>query len=290
MEHGKQGFFTVKAIQPFTDRRLYLVLEDEKGYRFLQDYCPYANYGLKPGLKIICKIDKINCNGKVFLEPQHPWFEEGRNYVLPIVHRNNYGLFTVIEVVDPGGNPHILFLATDTVKSNIECSIIAIRKGQVILEPADHLLRTPLPGKNGVFETQFQGITTALPDKEEIIILSWGNIPLMVHKKCFPKNHRQNSPILCLIKMGSRMAEPVMPDMMPGQALQLNYLTYETRPDLVKGPKTFIIAEDEKKMIYEILVPASKTASFKPGDQISVIIRTYKCGLPILDLAESRNL
>ncbi|MEJ5302071.1 MAG: hypothetical protein HPY80_01890 [Bacteroidales bacterium] len=289
MEQGKQDLFTVKAIQPFPDGRQYLVLEDEKGYRFLQDYRPYANYGLKPGLKIICKVDKINCNGKVFLEPQHPWFEEGRNYVLPIVHRSSFGLFIVFEVADPGGNPHVLFSTTDTGSSNIECSIISIRKGQVMLEPADHQLRTPLPGKNGVFETHFQGITQTLPENEKIIILSWGHIPLMVYEKCFPKNHHPNAPKLCLIKTGSRMAEPVMPDLMPGQTLQLNYLTFETRPNLIKGPKTFIIAEDENKMNYEILVPASKTASLKQGDQLSVIIRAYKCGRPILELAESRN-
>ncbi len=289
MKPGDRDDFILKAIQPFPDGNIYMVLEDVNGLRLIQDYKPYVAYGLKPGAKISCKVDKINCNGKIFLEPQHPWFEEGQNYELPIASSIKFQYFTALAVRDPGDNPYILFTTTPLTDSSLLCSIFSIRKGQVVMEPADRKLRTPLPNMDGVVEAVYEGASDSFLGPDGLVVLSLGNMPLMVKKRCLPSDCKVGGKIPCLIRPGSRMAEPVNPKMLPGHSLKLIYQTSETRPDLLRGPKTFILAEDKLKNQYEILVAAVKAAHFKTGDTLVATVRTYKCGRPVIELAETLN-
>lgn len=41
----------------------------------------YADYQIKEGLALRCRVDKINCTGRIFLEPEHPWYREGERYL-----------------------------------------------------------------------------------------------------------------------------------------------------------------------------------------------------------------
>ncbi|PKP21186.1 MAG: hypothetical protein CVU06_10160, partial [Bacteroidetes bacterium HGW-Bacteroidetes-22] len=59
------------------DNRNYYVLVDEQQQRFLLPVDFYRSYGLKPGTTVDVVVDHVNCNGRIFIEPEHPRYKAG---------------------------------------------------------------------------------------------------------------------------------------------------------------------------------------------------------------------
>lgn len=76
-------FTVLRQVHMDSDR--FFVLQDPLGYKLLMPYDYYKHYGLKTGQTISCRIDKVNCNGRVFLEPMHPFYKEGSIYPFQVV-------------------------------------------------------------------------------------------------------------------------------------------------------------------------------------------------------------
>lgn len=85
LEEGKAyDFINIKSITlPGGDANLMLAGPD--GKKYLLPLHHYDEYGLPDKSGIRCKVDKINCSGKVFLEPEHPFYKEGESYLFTIV-------------------------------------------------------------------------------------------------------------------------------------------------------------------------------------------------------------
>lgn len=83
-EEGKSYDFEIRKMVKLSDEQNYYVMIDPFGKRHLMFDSDYNNYGIKTGDVISCKIDKINCNGKIFLEPKHPYYSEGKTYKFEI--------------------------------------------------------------------------------------------------------------------------------------------------------------------------------------------------------------
>ncbi len=81
-----------KLVLPGTDEANFILLgPDNKKYLLPEQY--YENYHLKIGQTITCTIDKINCSGKIFLEPEHPYYKIGERYdflVLRLAEQENF--------------------------------------------------------------------------------------------------------------------------------------------------------------------------------------------------------
>lgn len=80
------------------DGQQYMILEDVNGFKYFVEYEPYKNYELKEASEIVCLIDKINCTGRIFLEPEHPVYKIGENYefkVSSIIESEEGGLIIV---------------------------------------------------------------------------------------------------------------------------------------------------------------------------------------------------
>lgn len=60
----------------FHQSESYFILLDQFGNKHLMNSNYYKNYGLEIGMEIRCRIDKINCKGKIFFEPEHPYYKE----------------------------------------------------------------------------------------------------------------------------------------------------------------------------------------------------------------------
>ena len=69
----------------------YVLRHNITGRRLLLPVEPYSKYSIKKGQQITCRVDKVNCTGKVFLEPKHPYYEEGKSYPFDIVSKQNEG-------------------------------------------------------------------------------------------------------------------------------------------------------------------------------------------------------
>ena len=58
----------------------FFVLEDLKGSKHLLPFKLYKNYNIKVNSEIECKVDKINCVGRIFIEPLHYYYKVNKSY------------------------------------------------------------------------------------------------------------------------------------------------------------------------------------------------------------------
>lgn len=122
---------------------LYFVLRDPLGYKMLMPAGFYENYGFEEGQEIICRVDKINCNGRMYLEPQNPWYNEGEVYDFEVVsygHRKNFaGNHEWYFVVRDKSGKHwrvkrpVSETAVD-IPERVACRVERIKKGRLYLQ------------------------------------------------------------------------------------------------------------------------------------------------------------
>lgn len=83
---GKSYSFKIDGIITLPDDKSSFKIVDPNGVSHLLDYSTYLDYGLKPGNFISCRVDKINCTGKIYLEPEHPYYKPGKTYEFSFEH------------------------------------------------------------------------------------------------------------------------------------------------------------------------------------------------------------
>jgi hypothetical protein len=135
----------------------YYVLRDPLGYKMLMPAGFYEHYGFMEGQEILCRVDKINCNGRMFLEPINPWYEEGKVYDFEVVssgHRKNIAGLNewYFMVTDKSGSHWRVKRPASIAGSNfpetLPCLVERIKKGHLYLQIHGHAPIHPLL-KNG---------------------------------------------------------------------------------------------------------------------------------------------
>ncbi|HSO77191.1 MAG TPA: hypothetical protein VLQ76_01365 [Bacteroidales bacterium] len=80
LEEGKTFTFNALKTVELPGGEVNLMLAGPDGKKYLLPLTYYRSYNIvSPGI-VQCKVDKINCSGKVFLEPVNPWYSEGESY------------------------------------------------------------------------------------------------------------------------------------------------------------------------------------------------------------------
>ncbi|MGC9374306.1 MAG: hypothetical protein ACP5DQ_04610 [Bacteroidales bacterium] len=140
---GEKHLFTISGFTeiPGTDESYY-ILENPFGGKHLLNANHYQHYQLKEGQTLICTIDKINCSGKIFLEPENPEYTEGKIY--------SFDLLKIIDRINSVGEKEKAAIVKDIfgmettcsipknyaieIKSKkIKCKVLRIKKGQLFL-------------------------------------------------------------------------------------------------------------------------------------------------------------
>jgi hypothetical protein len=85
IEEGKSYPFTITGLVELPDGTEHFVLTDPNHVKHLLEKRHYLNYHFEPGQIIDCRIDKINCNGKIYIEPKHPYYRVGKSYDFPLI-------------------------------------------------------------------------------------------------------------------------------------------------------------------------------------------------------------
>lgn len=115
----------------------FFLLRHESGRRLMLPVSIYSFYNIISGQSITCKVDKVNCTGKVFLEPKHPVYEEGEYYIFAVkeIISNDANTATdkaILIVLDTFGNrvrvawDHNLNMPDN---DKIKLKVLHIRKG-----------------------------------------------------------------------------------------------------------------------------------------------------------------
>jgi hypothetical protein len=131
--------FKIHNLVQLQDDAWYFVLQDINGMKHFMAAENYKSYGFVVGDHILCKIKKLNCTGRVFLEPKHPVYKEGEIYYFDIISYSNSGNESVMVVRENSGNRvEVVVNGTKKVDINdekrVRCNVKSITKGRLILE------------------------------------------------------------------------------------------------------------------------------------------------------------
>lgn len=131
------SFFIHNHIQ-LTDNEFYFVLIDINGLKHFLLSEPYKSYGLSIGQNIDCKIDKINCTGRIYLEPEHPYYKLGHNYNFIVNNCKENSTNQLLTVFDIYNNSIDIEIEKDekiemSANKIIHCKVNRIKKGIPIL-------------------------------------------------------------------------------------------------------------------------------------------------------------
>ena len=296
-KEGQRFLFTItnKLVLPGTDEVNFILTgPDQKKYLLPEQF--YLNYHLNVGQSVHCTIDKINCSGKIFLEPDHPYYRIGERYdflVLRITEQENFigkpqqvawvrdlhGLewpcpIDRSEGIEPG-------------YSHLACRVDRIKKGELVLSlPAmTSRFMTLKTGQNYMF--RIQDIKTF--ENEEFYILkdSLGNfhrIPQADYRHYGMKPGLEVEATLVKYKPdGECLIEPVHPYYQIGETYAFRYVGIEKSVDLFGRLEAVITVEDVYHQTVKVkpLDWQIKAENYNP-DEIHCLVQRFRRGRPVL--------
>lgn len=141
-QEGSYSIFSVVneiTLPPDQDR--FYVMASETGTRYMVRADYYRHYQLRTGMQLRCRVDKVNCSGKVYLEPDHPFCKPGD--VLPcevvssVFITNSLGREERLLLLnDPWGNPchvRIGHRSSQPMARVVNVRVERIKKGTLLL-------------------------------------------------------------------------------------------------------------------------------------------------------------
>jgi hypothetical protein len=171
MNRLKEGAFYSFNVEKETtgpDKSSYYVLSGPGGRKFLLPSIRYSHYGIAVGTNLLCRVDRINCRGEIFIEPPNPFYSEGMEYSFRVNGSEKR--------VDPSGEEVDVILVSDTFGhlnpvtaarfaklpepgTDLKLTVLRISKGRLFLSFDSQERRDILPG-NGKHR-EFTVIKTA---------------------------------------------------------------------------------------------------------------------------------
>lgn len=131
--------FKIHNLVQLQDDAWYYVLQDINGLKHFMSAEYYESYGLIIGTEITCKIDRINCTGRIFLEPKHPYYKEGEIYYFKVISFSNSDADKALIVQDISENSIAVPVYNNAnlevnLENMVSCVVKRIKKGLPILE------------------------------------------------------------------------------------------------------------------------------------------------------------
>jgi hypothetical protein len=85
LEAGLDYDLTIIRILKIPCDKSYLVGKDMNGLMHLIPLSFYSHYGIRAGDTVKCRLDRINCLGRFYFEPEHPFYRRGGTYYFSLV-------------------------------------------------------------------------------------------------------------------------------------------------------------------------------------------------------------
>jgi hypothetical protein len=256
---GEKHLFTITGFTKIqgTDESYY-ILKNPFGGKHLLNANHYQHYQLKEGQTLICKIDKINCSGKIFLEPENPKYTEGEIYpfdLVKIIGRiNSVGEKEKAAMVkDAFGMERICSIpenyTIDIKAKKIKCKILRIKKGELFLAVPEikDIVKQPEIGK--VYTFTIVDIKP-LEEKMDYYLLQDEFNNLYSLKKDMYQHYgfTIGQKIKCLVTKfdtdSHLKIEPIHPYYEIGKTYSFNYLRTEIDTNPLGKEEYVIIVED----------------------------------------------
>ncbi|MEA3445107.1 MAG: hypothetical protein U9R19_10325 [Bacteroidota bacterium] len=262
MEIGKVYSFGIKSIIDISGEEFFILIDPEDK-KHLLPLVYYSHYNFRPEQIISCKVDKINCTGKIFLEPINPFYSVGETYNFTFVEekqvRNSYNEIERRFVVsDNFGNTHWLWMPANANTCDkgdrLQLVVAQIRKGNILLfHPSINFAdRKNTQGKQ--YQFKIEGIATLLEGKEFYRLQDETGQLHFLRKKyyvdyAFAKGNFIKGTIVSPPYFGSYYIEPEYPGYCIGQVYSFRFLREEDyyHPSGKKETTWIVLDENNKE-------------------------------------------
>lgn len=134
LKEGHQYTFRYIKCVTLEDNNQYMILEDQYGIRHFLEQEAYKAYNFTISAYINCLVAKINCTGRIYLEPEHPVYKIGNYYPFLVTSATPEGEGIQLIVKDCFNNMIHLYADSKILgKAGVDQTIIAkvesIKKG-----------------------------------------------------------------------------------------------------------------------------------------------------------------
>lgn len=236
----------------------FFILQNSFGGKHLLKAISYKHYNLEIDKSINCKIDKINCSGKIYLEPENPIYKEGNIYDFEFINlidqlnsvgekekaalvKDQFGIKTACSL------PNNISINKDN--STIQCKVLRIKKGQLFLaHPESDKLHKPLKiGEKYCFTVTE---TKELEHQTDYYILKDDNEDLYSLKKDMYEHYefKLNQKVKCVITKyntdGHLKIEPIHPHYKIGNSYSFKFLKIVIETDALGIEEKVIVVQD----------------------------------------------
>lgn len=138
-EEGSSFRFKIHNLLQLQDNNWYYVLVDLNGLKHFLPEKHYKHYNFLIGSEITCVIEKINCTGRIYLEPEHPHYQSGKEYSFTVQSSDLDNQVPKLFVNDIFENCIEIELKNSIEfdrnhKKQVQCLVKKVKKGIPILE------------------------------------------------------------------------------------------------------------------------------------------------------------
>ncbi len=275
----------------------FFILTNPFGGKHLLKAIHYAHYNLKIDQEINCKIDKINCSGKIYLEPENPLYKEGKEYNFEFIkiidHINSVGENEKAAVVkDQFGEEIICSLPKDCQLSsnikNLQCKVLRIKKGELFLsvpESKSHINKLKIGEKYWFIVSDIKSLENNVDhyilkdDKENLYSLKKD----MYQHYGFQTGQKIECTVTKYNTDGHLKIEPVHPYYTIGEIYSFKYLKTIHEMDPLGNHENVLIVEDifgvETKVRSQYI-----SSKYQPKEKINCKVDGIRKGKAILSL------
>ena len=246
----------------------------------------YTEYGFQTGNSILCKVDKVNCNGRIFLEPVNPLYEEGKSYSFPVTEvfwSTKIKGIAMVRINDEFGDTHHIFISRlITTPEVLECRVTAIKKGKLQLSLDEDL---GIKVSNSELFFDFEVIDAIHTTSESYWILSYKDHSYFaLNSKDYQSYGIEINATIRgrFVEKYQLYVEPEHPKYTIGQKYPFKYMNIIETNDKHRGLKKFMIVHDSDDNEFMVLLREEKLPVLNIGDMVSCTIVDVKKGRIIL--------
>ena len=292
LEKKRYKFRVLRLLTLPDDSRSWLLTHDgEDRYLLPAEY--YGDYGIVAGNEIICRIDKINCTGRIFLEPENPFYREKHKYRFSFLREEpleGSGDSNLKRLIFAGVNDdiHSSIIHSDTVPLNpgddVDVIINKIKKGRLFFEPlclAEQVFmregevyqfKATGISKENILDAQGPGGVMASLDLRHY--RDHGLFPGRVFRAHFRKWNEKGYPLI----------EPEHPFYKPGETYTFRVLREELPDHHYKDKLQVLIVEDCFRNEIKVFTGQSLNESGKLPGEVLCRVERLKKGMPVLKI------
>jgi hypothetical protein len=190
LREGKEYKFLVEKELTLPDGSNHFLLIGPDTIKYLVPVVNYLKYGISAGALIKCRVDRINCKGELFLEPENPWYTEGKYYDFTItgkdVRTDKSGTDQeVVIVTDMAGNKISVQLTVPDADlkegTKLELKVERIKKGKVHLVWAKRNSENCFLKAGNTYEFEIERVEIGMDDEECFVVRdTMGNLHTIV--------------------------------------------------------------------------------------------------------------